>query len=518
MPRAFNTAGPCSAHKHYMLPATSRLPIASLEQLIAEESYFVLHAPRQVGKTTAMLAFAQHLTDAGQYTAILLSAEVGNPFKDDIGAAEQAVLAAWRRTISLRLPPELHPPAWTPAPPGQGILNALSLWAMTSPRPLVVFIDEIDSLENQTLLSVLRQLREGYTDRPQGFPTALALIGLRDVRDYKIAAGGSERLNTASPFNIKAESITLRNFTAAEVAQLYGQHSEETGQCFLPGAIDRVFELTQGQPWLVNAIGRQLIRDVVSDPTIAISVAMVEQAKEILIRRQDTHLDSLDEKLLDPRVRAVIEPMLAGLPLGPVAKDDRQYVIDLGLVERDPLGGLIIANPIYREILPRALAQGPQDSLPSISPSWLTADGRLDLDRLRESFLGFWLQHGEPLLSSAAYHEIAPHLVLMAFLHRVANGGGTLEREYAIGRDRMDLCLRYGDVMLGIEIKVWRDRQADPLVKGLEQLEGYLGRLDQAFGWLVIFDRRSVVVPIADRLSSEVVMTKQGRSVVVIRA
>jgi hypothetical protein len=95
------------------------------------------------------------------------------------------------------------------------------------------------------------------------------------------------------------------------------------------------------------------------------------------------------------------------------------------------------------------------------------------------------------LLKSAAYPEIAPHLVLMAFLHRVINGGGTLEREYAIGRDRMDLCLRYGSVILGIELKVWRTRQADPLTKGLEQLEGYLDRLKQSSGWLVIFDRRT---------------------------
>ena len=67
-------------------------------------------------------------------------------------------------------------------------------------------------------------------------------------------------------------------------------------------------------------------------------------------------------------------------------------------------------------------------------------------------------QHGEPLLGSASYHEVAPHIVLMAFLHRVANAGGTLEREYAIGRGRMDLCLRYGDQTVALELKVWRDR------------------------------------------------------------
>ena len=141
-------------------------------------------------------------------------------------------------------------------------------------------------------------------------------------------------------------------------------------------------------------------------------------------------------------------------------------------------------------MLPRALASGPQDSLPQIVPTWLHPDGRLNPEQLRNAFLAFWRQHGQPLLGSAPYHEIiAPHLVLMAFLHRVVNGGGTLEREYAIGRGRMDLCLRYGAVTLGIELKVWRDGEPDPLNEGLEQLDGYLVGLGLDTGWLVIFDR-----------------------------
>jgi hypothetical protein len=192
--------------------------------------------------------------------------------------------------------------------------------------------------------------------------------------------------------------------------------------------------------------------------------------------------------------------------------------VDLGLLKRDPAGGLVIANPIYREVLPRVLAQGSQDSLPIISPSWLTATGEIDSDALLIAFLNFWRQHGEPLLKSAAYHEIAPHLVLMAFLHRVVNGGGTLEREYAIGRDRMDLCLRYGQVTLGIELKVWRSGRPDPKDAGLAQLESYLNRIEQAMGWLVIFDRRQNALEIADRLSTEIIETATGKQITVIRA
>ena len=74
------------------------------------------------------------------------------------------------------------------------------------------------------------------------------------------------------------------------------------------------------------------------------------------------------------------------------------------------------------------------------------------------------MQHGEPLLKSASYPEIAPHLVLMAFLHRVINGGGTLEREYAIGRDRMDLCLRYGEVKVDIHPSSCRIIRLNPVL------------------------------------------------------
>jgi hypothetical protein len=214
----------------------------------------------------------------------------------------------------------------------------------------------------------------------------------------------------------------------------------------------------------------------------------------------------------------IIEPILAGQELPESSNDDRQYLVDLGLLKRSPAGGLVIANPIYREVLPRVLAQGPQDSLPIISPSWLNPRGELMTDALLQAFLAFWLQHGEPLLKSASYPEIAPHLVLMAFLHRVINGGGTLEREYAIGRDRMDLCLRYGQVTLGIELKVWRPKKADPLSKGLEQLDGYLARLGQDSGWLVIFDRRENAPELEERLKTEIHTTQMGRSVTVIRA
>jgi hypothetical protein len=515
MTRWFNTAGPCQSDIHYMLSPTSRLP--QMQQLVAQRSYFVIHAPRQIGKTTTITALAEQLNTSGKYVSAVLSVEIGVPFGDDIGAAELAILATWRDTLNFCLPPELQPPIWDDAPPGQRISHALQKWSQACPLPLVIFIDEVDALRDQTLISLLRQLRDGYGRRPKGFPSSIGLIGLRDVRDYKVASGGSEQLNTASPFNIKVESLTLRNFDESEVAELYQQHTADTGQIFSSEAIQLAFELTQGQPWLVNALARQLTEVVAPETTVTITPAMVEEAKEILIRRQDTHLDSLAERLREDRIKVILEPMLAGLELGDIPNEDIQFVQDLGLCRMDPLGGLAIANPIYREVLPRVLTVTPMASLPQIAPSWLTTTGELDIDRLLHTFLDFWLQHGEALLKSASYPEIAPHLVMMAFLHRVINGGGTLEREYAIGRDRMDLCLRYGAVTLGIEIKVWRSGRSDPLTKGLEQLAGYLDRLKQSSGWLVIFDKRTNALPLEERLQTSLAQTSNGQQVTVIR-
>ena len=221
----------------------------------------------------------------------------------------------------------------------------------------MVLIDEIDSLRDAALLSILRQLRDGFPDRPEAFPQSIGLIGLRDVRDYKIAAGGSDSLNTSSPFNIRVQSLTLRDFSREEVEILYWQRTTETGQVFWQDAIDLAFELAQGQPWLINALVKEVVEVVLLDSDQTISIAHLQVAKENLIRRKDTHLDSLADRSREPRVRSILESMMAGQDLAITRDDDRDLLVDLGLLRRDQGGELVVANAIYREILLRVLAR-----------------------------------------------------------------------------------------------------------------------------------------------------------------
>ncbi len=517
--RFFNTAGPCNPAKHYMLPPLARLDATALERLVTQEAYFVLHAPRQTGKSTAMAALAQQLTQAGQHIGVMVSVQVGSAFPADVGAAENAILVSWQRSILLHLPVELQPACSIPlGPAGTRIGAFLTEWALAAPRPLVVLIDEIDALQDHVLISVLRQLREGFPERPEAFPGTIALIGLRDVRDYKVKSGGSSHLGTASPFNVAARSFTLRDFTPREVESLLDQHTAEAGQVFDRQAQSRIFHLSRGQPWLVNALAKVCVEELVPDGRTDITDTHVDTAREILIRRRQTHLDQLTDKLQEERIRRVVEPILAGDTLDSVPPDDLTYALDLGLVRREVTGRLAIANPIYGEVIPRVLATSVQASLPAIHPSWLEPDGTLDPERLLDAFLAFWRQHGQPLLRGAPYHEIAPHLVLMAFLHRVVNDHGRVERDYAVGSGRIDLCLYHGNTRMAMELKVWRDGRASPVHQGLVQLDAYLGRLGLDRGWLVVFDQRVGQPDIPERTRVEEQTTPAGRKTMVIYA
>ncbi len=523
--RFFNTEGPNRAEDHYTLPPLGRWDLAEVMELIGQKKYFLLHAPRQTGKTTCLLALLEHLNRTGRYRTLYANLEVAQAYREQVDRAMVAVVEQVSRGARDDLgdadATALALEVLATSSGATALGEFLARWCARSPVPAVLLLDEVDSLVGDSLIALLRQLRAGYPRRPGEFPQSVILCGVRDLRDYRIQTGTEAApITGGSAFNIKSKSLRLGDFSAAELNALLTEHTAETGQVFTPEALEAVWDLTLGQPWLVNALAYRACFEISAgrDRTRPITADLIREAKEQMIIERVTHLDQLADKLREPRVRRVMEPMLAGTALGEVPEDDRQYLVDLGLLRRDRAGGLAVANPIYREVLPRTLASGPQDSLPQIQPTWLNPDGSLNPKRLLAAFLEFWRRHGQPLLGSAPYHEIAPHLVLMAFLHRVVNGGGTLEREYAIGSGRMDLCLTYGAVTLAMELKVWRDGAPDPLPEGLMQLDAYLAGLGLDQGWLILFDRRQGQPPIAERTRATDAHSPAGRRIQVIRA
>ena len=211
---------------------------------------------------------------------------------------------------------------------------------------------------------------------------------------------------------------------------------------------------------------------------------------------RETHLDALAYRLEEPGVRSVIEPIIIGETDMNMARGEAfRICLDLGLVALKNGNTPAIANPIYREVIARHLTYAEQMAMPDPEWQWEKPDGSLDMDKMLEEFQLFWRENSELWESktNSGYHEAFPHLLLMAFLQRVLNGDGNVERESAAGRGRMDLRIDYNEFRYVIEIKLLRSYHSPPafLKKSLAQVRKYRDLFgSQTPAYLIIFDRR----------------------------
>ncbi len=499
--RFFNTEGPVRREDHYCIPPLERIDLDAVLGFVRDKKYFVLHAPRQTGKTSALLALRDLLNGGGDYRCVYADFEVGQAAREDTARAMRAMLGELARRARLTLgdetPDALRGAALETEGADGALIDVLSRWAAADPRPLVLLLDEIDTLIGDTLVSVLRQLRAGYDQRPAGFPHSVILCGVVDVRDYRIQSSAANALVLGgSAFNVKSKSLRLGDFTEAEVRTLLAQHTAETGQTFTEDALQMVRTRTAGQPWLVNALcydacfddraGRDRSRPITGDDILA--------AQERLILRRDTHIDQLAHKLREERVRRVIEPILSGAVEQAWSEEDLLYLRDLGLIAQDAGGAPRIANPIYAEVVPRHLNAAVQAGLPHERTWYVDADGALDVVGLIADFQTFFREHSEHWVQRfERYQEAGPQLLLQAHLQRVVNGGGVIEREYALGRGRTDLLIRwpYGGRTrkFVVECKLRRGGLERTIAEGLAQTRGYMDRCGAEAGHLIVFDR-----------------------------
>ena len=428
--RFFNTTGPVEPADHYCVPPLERLDLDAVLTLVRNKRYFVMHAPRQTGKTSTLLALRDLLNGggAGDYRCVYANVEAGQAGREDTQRAMRAILGHLALVARVTLRDEFVDRIWSDAldrfGPDGALTEVLSRWTEADPRPLVVFIDEIDTLVGDTLLSVLRQLRAGYTLRPDAFPQSVILCGVRDVRD----ALGDDA-------------------------------------CFR------------------NKAGRDHRQSITADA--------VTEARERLIVRRETHLDQLADKLQEDRVRRVIEPLLSGGDEREFSARDLEYVRDLGLIARDDPPR--IANPVYAEVVPRELTCAAQAGLVEETSWYIDADGGLNMVKLLTAFQAFFREHSEHWVERFAYKEAGPQLLLQAYLQRVVNGGGRIEREYGLGRGRTDLLIVRPQGSrthrFVVECKVRRKSLERTVRDGVAQTAGYLDRCGAESGHLVIFDR-----------------------------
>jgi type II secretory pathway predicted ATPase ExeA len=502
MPRWFNIAGPCFPDEHYMIPPERRAGEAM--ELIEQGRWFVLVSGRQTGKTTLLQTLARTITARGEHLALWVDLQNARTATDPTEAF-RVVFRTLGRTVAreapgVPVPSDEECERWLKAPE-DALTSYMGTLCAANERPLVVLFDEADVLTGAAMVSFLTQLRTLYLARKeQPAPSSVVLAGVRAIRDYALALDDRRAvswLGTASPFNVTVENVGLAPFTAAEVAELTAQHTAETGQRFEDEASTKIYELSQGHPWLINALADQATRRDVKDRAVAITVEHIERAKETLILERRTHLDSLVARLREERVRRILAPMIAGgTTPDDVLDDDFAYVVGLGLL-RYRGGRYEVANPIYREVIPRVLTHRTQAQIDQETSWYVGADGQLDVPKLMAAWQTFWRKDGHLAAEGFVYKEAGPHLMLMAFLQRIVNGGGRIEREYALGKGALDLAIEWKTQRVVIEVKLRRDTETED--EALGQVARYLDALGLTEAWLVFFDLRSTA-PWSERL------------------
>ena len=489
-----------------MLPAVPRLP--DVQALIDGKKYFLIHAPRQSGKTTSVKSYVRKINDDGIYYALYCSLEplvVATDRADAMSlfracfdiALEASTIGAHIGLSAEAFWEELES---EPGFEDFSVKSCLGSLSEKLDRDLVVFFDEADALYGLPLLDFLTQLRIGFTIREKAsFPRSIALIGMVSSMDYNTCIWPlSEILGSGTPFNIIHKALTLADFTLEEVKALYEQHTEATGQAFEGDAIECAWYWSEGQPWLVNALACEAVEELLArDYSQAVTARHIDQAADNIMRRREVHLDSLMARLKEPRVRRLIEPMLSLSEEGGLAggfqadpgtlDDDERYCLDRGLLKQD--GRLRPANPIYATRISSHFNSGVRYFVHDVAGKW-TRGRSLDMTGLLKGFQGFWAEKADKYKPCLMFPEAGPHCLLTAYLESAAGGGGAIViPEFARRLGYIDIRVKYAGRNYPIELRL-SDVQ-ESLATSERQLLGYMERWSADEGWLVAFDRKS---------------------------
>jgi hypothetical protein len=322
-----------------MLPVLPRQP--EVVKMIDEELYFIFHAPRQSGKTTFFDALTDEINSNGNYYVLYCSLMTLRSITDEKKAMDRVVsqlndAMESSQVKSIKQKAYSYNSLQGMEAPDIKVKSLLNQLCLDLDRDLIVIFDEADCLSRPGLITFLSQISCGYNNRympGNKFPRALALVGMRNISYYIPTNHPNDApLHLTSYSDIFAESVTLANFTHSQIKALYHQHTEATGQVFEDDAVDRAWYWSEGQPWLVNALAKFVIENELNDDySNTISSGLIDQVADSLFKRQDAHLDSLLNRLKDPRVIKVMQPVFAGTESGTSSStdDDLQYCKDL---------------------------------------------------------------------------------------------------------------------------------------------------------------------------------------------
>ncbi|MDR2353361.1 MAG: ATP-binding protein [Deltaproteobacteria bacterium] len=483
----FNTGGPSDPSRHYVVPAVERVPVA--RQLVEDGLFFVLHGPRQSGKTTFVLEFIREINSCGRYHAFYLSLQEARGIKGLSKFASFFVetLNEALKNSGVEILAKTTVPYEDLTFPQKAIRRALNSLCSSLDKPVILFIDEVETLQGKVLKSFLDQIRCGFVMRNRfNFPHSLGLVAMRDLEDLRLEHTSAKRASLlASPFNI-ARDLYLPNFSFADINKLYEMHVVTTGQIIEDQARVRAWEWSEGQPWLVNALIAEVVEVILNgDLGKVVTEDLIDRAAQELLKNRPAHLRHLMLWLEDPRIRRAVGPVIAGSVIKrPVLNEGIFLALDLGLLSADVNDHLRPANRLYRYLMESSFTRSLKFPA-SLEGLFINKDNILMTSLLRE-FQRYWREMSRSWLRP--YQNIPAvlsHLATQTFLKAATASQTHLVRGSVLGEDSLEICAEFSGKRYPLLLMVARPRAVET---GLEELSRNLESLGVLEGWLLVFD------------------------------
>ncbi|UCH98302.1 MAG: AAA-like domain-containing protein [Candidatus Aminicenantes bacterium] len=494
--RIFEDSGAVIPKKAYYvrLDDVTNTKKQDLKTMVDESRYFSMFAPRQSGKTTFLERICQELHEDPTYIVIFLC------FQNLSEVSKQEFYREIEKELYTQLKNRLREVDCEKCDKIEHFLenhrltNHLSFMDLFEElnrviefKKIVIFIDEFDGIpldELENFLTTLRRLYQKYKSKEQKALYSIGLIGIRNIT--KLIVGG------VSPFNI-ADQVDLPPFSLKNVRDLFSQYTEETNQPFSEEAVKKIYEETEGQPWLVNRLGTILTVDVKPGTVEPIDENDVENAIRLLLKERNHHFDNLYEKAKLFK-ETFVEIIFDHAEYNP-DDEEHTWLEQYGLIKNKD-GQAIVANNIYRARFTKTFFKEVRVYEEIPLHGYVLPGNRLDMERIILNFEQYIARIGV----NAFYKENKPYektgqFLLTAWLYQFVRGGaGELRYEVPSGVGRMDIILIYKGKKYIIETKINLYNLTRTIEDGINQLsDKYLASESVEEGYLVIFDIKTQI-------------------------
>lgn len=505
--KSFNTTAVCVPSKHYMVDISER--ISEIRKLVDDGKYFTINRARQYGKTTTLNALGKELKK--DYIVISLSFEgitdAGFRSEGEFVQAFSRLILDQKEFYGVEVPDKIADVLQkiSEADPEKvkmdELFRTIRRWTADSEKPIVLFIDEVDSAtNNQVFMDFLAMLRDGYIARESdGVPAlqSVILAGVTDVKHLKSRIRDDKSSKDNSPWNIAADFDIEMSLTEAGIKGMLDDYENDhkTGMDTEKMA-HQIREYTHGYPFLVSRICELL------DTTVAKKMGRpdrvwdsegLDEAIKLILAEDNTLFQSLTGKINNyTKLRDSIRSILmegTKLAYNPDQDDIAQmqmYGFIRNVDSTVRIDNRIFETRLYNLFLSDEELQSNIFSREGdLAKNIFVEDGKLNVRLILSRFIETYGQICGPV--EKGFKEKDGREQFLLYLKPIINGTGNYYIEAQTrDRKRTDVIIDYLGHQYIIELKIWHGERYN--ADGERQIIEYLDRFGLSTGYMLSFN------------------------------